>query len=216
MYNLHNISALRKSLPAVLAIRQPGLGNEGDYIQAAITVPLIEKEGELAVLFEVRSQAVARQPGDICFPGGKIEANDVGPLAAAVRETSEELGVPAENIRILGALDYLISPIGVALYPFVAELSLPQNFTLSTGEVAEVFMVPLTYLLNAKPLVTEMEMATKPINGFPFDLLAENYPRGYRRRATYPVLFYKYDKYVIWGLTARVLEGFLKICRTIV
>ena len=73
--------------------REPGLMDaSGQY---AVLVPLVEREGKLHILYEVRSQDMRRQPGEVCFPGGRIEGDET-PEACAIRETEEELGIPAE------------------------------------------------------------------------------------------------------------------------
>jgi ADP-ribose pyrophosphatase YjhB (NUDIX family) len=155
------------------------------------------------------------QPGDICFPGGKIELDDEGPLAAAVRETREELGLPAESIDILGPLNYMVSPIGVMMHPFVAFIRDWEKIQPNREEVSEVFVAPLDYLLAAEPLIAHMELATRPLPDFPLDILTTSYAQEWKKRTTYPVLFYQYGGHVVWGLTARVLSGFLNICRTV-
>jgi len=206
-------NTVKAQLTAALRSRSPGVTNGDDYLQAAVTVPLVENAGQSAVLFEVRSGKLNWQPGEICFPGGRIEPNDDSPLQAAVRETMEELGVQAQDIEVLGSLDIMVSPIGVMLYPFVIQITADLSFSPNTDEVSEVFTVPLNFLLNAMPQTVYMETLTKPLAGFPFDLVPKGYPRGYRRRAKYPVLFYQYKHYVVWGLTARVLYDFLEIYR---
>ena len=74
---------------------------------------------------------------------------------------------------------------------------------------------PLDYLLSSEPLMAHMELATRPLPDFPLELLENSYAKDWKRRTTYPVLFYQYDGHVIWGLTARVLFGFLNICRSL-
>ncbi|WP_425059143.1 putative Nudix hydrolase NudL [Sporomusa carbonis] len=204
---------VKKMLAAALRGQSGTIANAEDYLQSAVTVPLIDVAGQPSVLFEVRSSKLHWQPGEICFPGGRIEDDDASPLAAAVRETTEELGVGPDDIEVLGPLDFLVSPIGVIIYPFAVHLSAELPLMHNTDEVAEVFTVPLDFLLNTKPRMASMEMATKPQAGFPFELLPPDYPHDYRRRAKYPVLFYQYERFVIWGLTARVLDGFLTVCR---
>jgi 8-oxo-dGTP pyrophosphatase MutT (NUDIX family) len=204
---------VRRQVAAALHGHSVKIANTDDYLQAAVTVPLVDIDGQPAVLFEVRSGTLQWQPGEICFPGGRIEASDSSPLFAAVRETIEELGVQPEDIEVLGALDIIVSPIGVMIYPFAVHIATVLPLTPNADEVAEVFTVPLDFLLNNKPQVASMEMATKPLTGFPFDLFPPDYPQGYRRRSKYKVLFYQYKHYVIWGLTARVLEDFLTIYR---
>lgn len=182
------------------------------FFQAAVLVPLLEVRGEYHVLFEVRSSQLAWQPGEICFPGGKVEAGDGDPETAALREMREELGVAPGAVQVLGTLGEVISPIGVLLFPTVGLLPSDVMLHPSADEVAEIFTVPLKFLLSAKPTAATMELGTKPVSGFPFELLPE-YSRQWRRRRTYTVLFYRYEQHVIWGLTAQVLSLFIEICR---
>lgn len=193
------------------------LENDTDYYNSAVLVPLIEQAGKLAVLFEVRSSELTWQPGEICFPGGRIEAGDGNPMAAAIRETSEELGVATNLITPLGALDYVVSQIGVLVYPHVGFIAAnTTKLNLSQAEVSEVFTVPLDYLLTAEPTIGHMQLATRPLDDVPLSLLGDGYPRDWKARKTYPILFYQYDGHVIWGLTARILAGFLNVCREVI
>ncbi|WP_198003925.1 NUDIX hydrolase [Thermosinus carboxydivorans] len=200
-------------LQKLLAARHGDIGNKSDFFRSAVLLPLVDTAEGLAVLFEVRSGNLAWQPGEICFPGGRIEASDQSALAAAVRETAEELGLAPAQIRPLGPLDWVIGQIGVLLYPFVGYLAADvADLKPNREEVAEVFTVPLVWLLAAQPQVGHMEMATRPLSDFPFHLLAD-YSPDWKPRITYPVWFYQYGARVIWGLTARVLKGFLDLCR---
>ena len=202
-------------LGTVLRNRTCDIENESDYSTSAVVVPLVRHHGRLGILFEVRSAGLNWQPGDICFPGGRIELDDASPMEAAVRETCEELGLPSSAIEVLGPLSYMVSPIGVMLYPFAAYIKDYDLIRPNNGEVAEVFVVPLDYLINCEPLTAHMELATRPLPDFPLELLENSYAKDWKRRTTYPVLFYQYDGHVIWGLTARVLFGFLNICRSL-
>lgn len=184
------------------------------YPRSAVIVPLVKAEGVLSVLFEVRSAELSWQPGDICFPGGRIEAQDLNPMAAAVRETSEELGIASQNIKVLSTLDDVASNIGVRVYPFVGYISVVKDLKPNPQEVAEIFTVPVSFLLATEPVTGDMEMATKPKPEFPFELLPPDYPREWKIRTAYTVSFYKYKQHVIWGLTAKVLSNFLESYRT--
>ena len=202
-------------LGKILRDRNCEIENESDYLSSAVLVPLVRREGRLGVLFEVRSAALTWQPGDICFPGGRIELDDAGPEAAAVRETREELSLPDDAVDVIGPLNTMVSPIGVMIYPFAAYI---RDFDLirpNHGEVSEVFVAPLDYLLAVEPLTAHMEVATRPLADFPLNLLPPSYARDWKRRTTYPVLFYQYGGHVILGLTARVLYGFLNVCREV-
>nr|WP_202945767.1 CoA pyrophosphatase [Acetonema longum] len=200
--------ALRQALN-----QQPAtIDNPEDYLTSAVLLPLLEVQGETCILFEIRSAELARQPGEICFPGGRIEAVDPSPAAAALRETSEELGIGQDTIEFLGPMNYLISPIGVILYPFVGYLRQPEDVCPNPREVARTFTVPLNYLLNHRPVIGQMELASRPLPDFPLYLL-DRYSNGWKRRTQYPVWFYQYEDQVIWGLTARILYSFLEKIR---
>lgn len=182
------------------------------FFQAAVLVPVVRMNNKFHILFEVRSSHLTWQPGEICFPGGKIEEADGTPQEAALRETSEELGIDAHAVQVLGTLDDIISPIGVMLFPTVGFVPADIVMHPNAIEVAETFTVPLEFLLSAEPVTATMEMGTRPLTGFPFDMVP-GYSQDWKRRGTYTVLFYRYRDYVIWGLTAHVLSSFIKICR---
>lgn len=203
----------RHTLKDKLADRLVGIQNETDFFRSAVVLPLVPQGDDLALLFEVRSNQLSWQPGEICFPGGRIEPSDRGPQQAAARETCEELGLDSGALEILGPLDFQVSPIGVIIYPFAGFIAEPDKIKPNPGEVAELFTVPLKYFLTTEPLTATMEVATRPLADFPLELMPPGYPQNWRRRATYPVLFYKYDKYVIWGLSARLLHNFVQVCR---
>lgn len=205
-------SDLRQTLRQLLHNRPVTIDNPEDYLSSAVLLPLLEVRGETCILFEIRSDELARQPGEICFPGGRIETADPSPAAAALRETSEELGISQDTIEFLGPLDYLISPIGVMLHPFVGYLRRPEDVCPNPSEVARTFTVPLHYLLNYQPVVGHMELASRPLPDFPLHLLSD-YPNGWKKRTQYSVWFYQYEDQVIWGLTARILYSFLEKIR---
>lgn len=205
-------NAYIKKMRQQLKNSQPIIDNAGEYLPSAVIVPLVEEQGELKVLFEVRAQNLTRQPGEICFPGGRIELGE-SPMAAAIRETAEELTLNKDSIQIIGTLPVVASPIGVMLFPFIGLLTGPIQ--PSKAEVAECFTVPLAYLLKTDPVVGHMELATRPLPDIPIELLPGGYSPKWKRRATYPVWFYRYQGYVIWGLTGRVLCIFLEACKRV-
>lgn len=175
----------------------------------AVIVPLIQKNGEEHLVFEVRSSKLNWQPGDICFPGGKIESGDANALAAAQRELTEELGVVREQIHILGPLDYVESPVGVTVWPFAAYID-TQQFTISRGEIDHIFTVPVAWFTAHKPQVCQIEMATRPAPGFPQGLSISGQTQ-WKQRKNYNVLIYAYQNYKIWGITAHILDNFMSI-----
>ena len=201
---------IRRQLQKELGQREVNLLQKG-YFRAAVVVPLLEMHGEPTVLFQVRSSQMSWQPGDICFPGGRVQMDET-PCQAARREMAEELGVDEDCLDLLGELPEVASPIGVWLHPYAGVLRDCRNLELQAEEVAEIFCIPLAELLAMTPEMGSMEMATKPMPGFPHHLLPE-YSKEWRRRGEYDVYFYVWKERVIWGLTAQVLKNFLDVCR---
>lgn len=181
------------------------------FVEAAVFIPLIETSEGLSLLFEVRSSKLSWQPGEISFPGGKVEASDLDTSYTALRETSEELGLPVGELSYFGNLNPFISPLGLVIYPVVGKIESMAKIVPQEAEVAEVFSVPLDWFLSQEPEKAMMEMGTRPVDNIPFPLLPENYSRDWRRRSIYPVYFYSYQDHVIWGLTAQVVRQFLEI-----
>jgi 8-oxo-dGTP pyrophosphatase MutT (NUDIX family) len=192
-----------------IAARSPRLRHEIDYTKAAVLLPLLETGEGLAVLFEVRSSALAWQPGEICFPGGRLEEGEEAD-AAALRETCEELSLSAGDVEIYGPLDSLAAQMGMLVHPYVGRILAPEKIKPSCAEVAEIFLVPFGRLLAMQPLVSKIKVFTQPADdNFPYRLLP-GYAKGPRLRRLYDVYFYQYEKYVIWGLTAKILHDFLQ------
>jgi 8-oxo-dGTP pyrophosphatase MutT (NUDIX family) len=115
---------------------------------AAVLVPIIDHADGLTVLLTERAPDLRHHPGQISFPGGRIEASDAGPLEAALRETEEEIGLPRSSVEVLGFLpDHLIVS-GYSITPVVALVTPGSPLTLDPVEVAAVFEGPLAYVLD--------------------------------------------------------------------
>ncbi|MGY0694815.1 NUDIX hydrolase [Virgibacillus sp. FSP13] len=190
--------------------RQPSILGYEQFRKHAVLLPLIEKDDETHILFEVRSMNLRSQPGDICFPGGKIDKEDRDPQHCAIRETTEELGINDASINDIIPLDYVVSDFGRIIYPFMGQISNPEQITPNESEVGEVFTVPLSYILQTKPQKYKVNFQVIPEENFPFDLIigGENYNWQTRQMDE---LFYSYDGKVIWGLTAKILNHFLTL-----
>lgn len=174
--------------------------------KAAVMVLIKEDNGEKYIVFEVRSNKLKSQPGDICLPGGKVENNET-PKEAAVRETMEELNLRDNDVEVIGEIDHFISPYGLIIYPFVGvlkgELGEPNK-----SEVDHLFKVPLSFFMKEEPLLYEMKIGPICKEGFPFHLINKGEDYNFRT-GILEEYFYIYKDYVIWGFTAAVIKHFI-------
>lgn len=175
---------------------------------SAVLIPLIKKDDGYHILFEVRSNKLTHQPGEICFPGGKREPFETS-IQTAVRETCEELLMSQSDIQIYGSLDYFLSPAGMRIDAYLGELN-NYNGQYSHDEVADIFTVPLKFFQHTQPERYYNRVQMHPENNFPFDKIpnGKDYPWA---KGKYEVLFYEYDDHIIWGLTAKILYYNLKL-----
>ena len=188
--------------------RKPGIIGANEHSQYAVTIPLIEVDNAWHVLFEVRSGNLHRQPGEICFPGGKVEP-DESFMQAATRELCEELLIVPANCHMIAPLDLNVSPSGQMIMPFLMWLS-DYKWTKNTDEVAEIFTVPLDYFFSHAPECYYNETCIKVSEDFP----VERIPGGTQypwQRGKYPVYFYMTQGRCIWVLTAKIMKSATEI-----
>ncbi|MBS4536362.1 CoA pyrophosphatase [Clostridium sp. D2Q-14] len=184
------------------------MGINADF---AILIPLIYRNGELQILYEIRAYNLRTQPGEISFPGGKVEKGEFF-LDAAIRETMEELNIDKENIEVISQTDYILMPFNIGIYPFLGIIKGIEfeDIDFNGDEVHEIFTVPLDFFLENKPKQYDMIIDPKVGEDFPYHLI--NNGKAYDwRTGIYPVFFYKYKDYIIWGMTARMTKNFIDI-----
>lgn len=186
--------------------------NDGDGRKYySVIVPIIEKDGEYNIVFEVRNDNLKDNPGEICFPGGSIEDGE-SPKEAALRECYEEIGIKPSDIEIISELDLFVPNNNMVLYPFLGYIKDGTSFVINKDEVKELLIVPLDYLLNTEAKSVENKIITIPSDDFPYEYIKGG--KNYKfREGSYRVVFYKYNDYVIWGMTAKILENFLEIVK---
>jgi 8-oxo-dGTP pyrophosphatase MutT (NUDIX family) len=119
-------------------------------VDAAVLVALIERGSELTVLLTQRTDHLTHHAGQVSFPGGRIEASDTGPTAAAIRETFEEVGIDGRWIEPLGYLDPLETITNFRVVPVVARLRAGFQARPDGNEVADVFEAPLSLFLEGE------------------------------------------------------------------
>ncbi len=191
----------------IFADRQVGPNSKYSYY--SVLVPLIETKMGLQVLFEVRSSQLTRQPGEICFPGGRIEVGET-PKQCAIRETMEELNVDNESIQILSELDYTRNYAGFTIYGFLGLLSKEGYEKAKTGyskdEVKEIFTVPLDFFLQNQPYCHEFELVPEIKEDFPLEKFGLDHSYVWRRSA-HEAMVYSFENRAIWGITAKIMKN---------
>lgn len=150
---------------------------------ASVLVPVVRRSHELTVLFTRRTAHLHDHAGQISFPGGRAEA-DEAPLDTALRETEEEIGLPRERIEVLGTLSEYVTVTGYRVTPVVGLVHTPFELKPDEFEVAEIFEVPLAFLLD-------------PANHQRNQVITDGVERHY--------FAMPYGPYYIWGATAGML-----------
>jgi 8-oxo-dGTP pyrophosphatase MutT (NUDIX family) len=158
--------------------------------ESAVLVPLFLLENELHTLFTKRPDSLRHHGGQISFPGGIREPTDASPLQTALRETQEEIGLPADRVVVLGALDEVQTITQFSILPFVGEIPSHFLYQIQLREVEAVIEAPVRRLLD--PAIHRVE----------------------RRRVMneeHEIYFYEYGPHLIWGATARILRNLLEL-----
>lgn len=152
---------------------------------AVLLAVWLRPEGASLVLTK-RSSHLRYHPGQIAFPGGKVDPTDASPQAAALREAEEEIGLDPARVDVIGSLPVHETVTGYAITPIVGLLHGAFNPVPEKGEVEEVFVVPLSHVLAPAR----------------FQIQSRQWMGQWRRFYTVP-----YGPYYIWGATARILRG---------
>ena len=159
------------------------------YLKASVFVLIKEFENNLYVVLTKRSKNLSSHPGQISFPGGRVDKNDNSILHAGLREVEEEIGVKQESIETFGVLPPHETISRYIIYPFVGFIKKPIKFFINKNEVEELFLVPIDFFLD-----------TKNMQYHKFILSEED--RGYFAAP--------YGPYYIWGATARIIKSFVE------
>jgi 8-oxo-dGTP pyrophosphatase MutT (NUDIX family) len=160
------------------------------FSHAAVLVPLFKKVENCHLLFTKRSDQVKYHKGEISFPGGVVNEEDLELVSTALREAHEEIGLKESDVEIIGILDDIVTITEFIVTPILGLFPYPYPFKVSEVEIAELIEVPLSSLLDNK-CFSEKEII-----------------RGGQKEVVYA---YQYEKHIIWGATARILKQFLDL-----
>ncbi len=157
-----------------------------DWKMAAVLVPVVARSPEVTVLLTLRTSHLNAHGGQIAFPGGKFEKSDASPVETAIREAEEEVGIPRELVTPLSLLDLHNTGTGFRIIPVLALVDPAIEPVPHPGEVADIFEVPLSFVMEA-----------------------ENHKQQLRDWKGLNVLFYsmQYEQHYIWGATAAILRN---------
>lgn len=176
---------------AEMATKKPPVGDAGanrsKLTPAAVLFPLVDHPEGCRVLLTRRTDHLHDHPGQISFPGGRVDSGDTSFQHTALREAQEEIGLAPDSVEILGELPPYATVTGFLIHPVVARLTPPLDLVTDPFEVAEAFEVPLEFLLDSNNHRREYLMY-----------------RGSRRE----YLAMPYGSYYIWGATAGMIREF--------
>lgn len=168
----------------------PEGGFAGPPRDAAVLIALVRRGEDISVLYTERSPELRSHSGQIAFPGGKIDPEDLGPGAAALREADEEVGLERRDARLLGYLPAYFTGSNYLITPVVAEVRPSRDFVPNPGEVKSVFEVPLPLLMR------EESFGTFRIR------------RRDQEHTTWQIV---HQGLVIWGITANLTRRFYEL-----
>lgn len=160
---------------------------------ASVLIPLVERDGEVFVWLIRRTETMTAHRGQVAFPGGKRDPEDRSSMVTAVRETHEELGFPPDHLEVLGRLDDIPTVTNFLITPWVAWLREDLTPVPCEAEIARAFAVPLRQFVWEKPK-----------------------PQIFKGTGlTRIVPSWHVDGEIIWGATAKIMNGFASIVRDV-
>jgi len=157
-----------------------------NFLPASVLIPLVrnKKNGHWDIILTRRAKHLKHHPGEISFPGGRFETSDLDLQTTAIRETQEEIGIQKDQINIIGRLPQQNTISQYRVTPYVGIIDQNYKINIDRNEVDEVFLIPLVFALNR----ANQEKVTQINN-----------------KQSYSYYVIKYNKYNIWGATARML-----------
>lgn len=168
---------------------------DGTLRPAAVLMPIILREDGPTLLLTQRNTDLRDHPGQISFPGGRMELHDLSPVETALRETEEEIGLVRHHVEVIGSLPQYLTGTGYCVTPVAGLVTPPFEVVPDPREVAEIFEVPLSFLMDGQH--HQRRTVALPSNS------------GQRTFYTMP-----YERHFIWGATAGMLRNLFHFLRT--
>ncbi|HUX98103.1 MAG TPA: CoA pyrophosphatase [Candidatus Deferrimicrobium sp.] len=187
---LPTLSELEDLIRKKLENIPPFILNPPDFKRSAVLMPIIFDENQLKFILTLRKENLRRHSGEISFPGGRQDKEDKDLEVTALRETYEEVGIAPKKIKILGRLDDLFTITGYIITPFIGIITETVQCKSNDAEVAEILYIPLEVFLT-KALFSEKNLV--------------------RNNTNYPLYYYQWNNYEIWGATAYIINQFIEL-----
>lgn len=159
-----------------------------ERVDAAVLIPVTD-EAVPSIILTRRSSHLSSHAGEVAFPGGKRDAEDVSIVATALRESWEEIGLPEDRVEVIGELDAFTSRVGLRVQPIIGMVPADQALVPNPDEIESIFRVPVEFFLSGEVSYTHR-----------FRFMGQE--------LTVPS--FNYEGYVIWGLTAFMIVDLMK------
>lgn len=172
----------------------PVLSGREDWTPASVLIPIVLRKNGPTLLLTKRTDHLYHHGGQVSFPGGRVDAEDVSRIATALREMEEEVGLHSRHVDVIGTLPDYHTATGFCITPVVSIIQPPFELRADPFEVAEVFEVPFSFLMN----------------GMHHQRRTADFPNGLGRRTYYSM---QYEQYLIWGATAGMLRNLFHFLR---
>lgn len=155
-----------------------------EFRPASVLIPFFKENNQWQILYIRRTDTVAHHKGQVAFPGGAAEDGDASPVATALRETSEEVGISSGDVQVIGQMGQMLTITDFLITPVVGIIPWPYKITLQQNEVVRAFSVPLSWLSDPRNHQVRMH-----------NLMGNEVP---------VIFFDHYDGELLWGITAQI------------
>ncbi len=188
--NISNLTELEALIRQKLQSRKPLILEPPDFKRSAVLMPIFFDKGQFKFILTKRTDSLKYHKGEISFPGGRCEKHDKNLMETALRETEEEIGVERKHIKVVGRLDDLFTITKYIITPFVGLIYEKVEYKSNDDEVAELLQVPLDLFLSKEKFQEKCWV---------------------RNGTNYPLYYYYWNNYEIWGATAYIINQFIEI-----